>query len=135
LTPEEVRQNARWAEQARQAREQADADAKRVKAKADAERERAMELLREHLDEEQREQLEAKGEFEVESQNGNRYAIKKGYAGNVFRLDAKRKRVTQYCIHPVDLVPDGDAMLAQMCWIKWNEEQFLKVANATRLAA
>lgn len=123
-TAEEQRREAEWRE-----------EQKRISAQAKAESERAMKLLREYLDEQQRKQLDASGEFEVESQNGNRYAIKKGVAGNVFRLDDRRKPVTRYCIHPIENVPDGDAMLGQLCWLKWNEEQFLKVANATRLAA
>jgi hypothetical protein len=96
------------------------------------ERDRAEALLREHLSEEQRCDLAAKKEFEVVSQLGKRYVIQRGYQGNVFLLDEYRRRVNKYCIHP-DNVVEADAMLAQMCWLKWNEEQFLQVANVTKL--
>ena len=96
-------------------------------------RRRAAALLREHLTDQQRADLAAKGEFVVESGSGKLYAIKKGRAGNVYSLDERRRKVTQLCIHPDDLVPDEDTMLAQLLWIKWNEEEFLRVANKTRL--
>lgn len=99
------------------------------------ERERAAALLAEHLSDAQRKQLAEKGEFEVESESGKRYAIARGYAGNVYSLDERRRKVARHCIHPVESVPDHDAMLAQLLWLKWNEAEFLKVANTTQLAA
>ena len=39
------------------------------------------------------------------------------------------------CIHPDEMVPDHDTMLAQLLWLKCNEAEFLRVANITRLAA
>lgn len=101
---------------------------------ADKSVERAKALLMEHLSEKQKKQLIERGEFVVKSKSGKHYAITKGRAGNVFSLDEHRKRVNRYCIHPTDYVPDYDTMLSQMIWLKWNEEEFLKVANVSRAA-
>jgi len=118
-------------ERARQYEEQRKVEDARRKEES----ERAAALLAEHLSEEQKKQLAMKGEFEVEAESGKRYVIARGYAGNVYSLDEKRRKVARHCIHPIDSVPDHDAMLAQMLWLKWNESEFLKVANTTRLAA
>jgi hypothetical protein len=32
-----------------------------------------------------------------------------------------------------DAEVEADAMLAQMCWLKWNEKQFLGIANVTKI--
>lgn len=98
-------------------------------------KERADKLLREHLSAEQKAQLEKENGFEVESASGKKYLITRGRAGNVYSLDAKRRKVAKHCIHPVEYCPDQDTMLAQLLWLKWNEEEFLRVANTTRLAA
>jgi hypothetical protein len=99
------------------------------------ERQRAKQLLEEHLTKEQKNDLASKNEFEVESQSGKRYAIQLGVAGNVFKLNRDKKKITKYCIHPTDNVVDYDAMLSQLIWLKWNEQEFEKVANKTPLAA
>ena len=98
-------------------------------------RKRARALLNEQLTEAQRASLAAKGEFEVEAQSGKRYVITRGRAGNVYSLDEHRKKVMRHCIHPTDYVPDEDTMLAQLLWLKWSEQEFMKIANHTRIAA
>jgi hypothetical protein len=115
-------------------REQADR-AERLKADREEAAKRAKELLESHLDDAQKKDLAERGEFEVESQSGKRYAIKRGRAGNVFSLDEQRRKTAKYCIHPEIDCPDEDTMLSQLCWLRWNEEEFLRTANATRLAA
>ena len=97
--------------------------------------EKAEKILAENLDEEQRKDLAEKGEFEVESQSGRRYAVARGRAGNVFSLDEQRRKVAKYCIHPEIDCPDEDTILAQVLWLKWNEIEFLHIANMTKLAA
>ena len=98
-------------------------------------KERAEKLLRDHLNEEQLAQLDRENGFEVEAQSGKRYRINRGRAGNVFSLDEHRKMVAKHCIHPEVDCPDQDTMLAQLLWLKWNEQAFLKTANITRIAA
>ena len=96
---------------------------------------RAEALLTAYLDEKQKKDLAEKNHFEVVDKSGKRYRIKRGIAGNVFLLDEYRKTKKKFCIHPIDSVPTADAMLSQLIWLKWNEEEFLKVANVTDLAA
>jgi hypothetical protein len=108
---------------------------KRIAEQEREERERAEKLLREHLTKQQAAQLEKEGGFEVEAQSGKEYLITRGRQGNVYSLDAKRRKVARHCIHPEEFCPDPDTMLAQLCWLKWNETEFLKVANTTPLAA
>lgn len=115
--------------------EEARLQRERQEQEAAVERQRADELLREHLTKEQIEQLDKKGEFEVEAQSGKRYAVSKGRAGNVYSLDERRQKIAKHCIHPDDNCPDQDTMLAQLLWLKWNESEFLRIANTTKLAA
>lgn len=101
---------------------------------------RAEGLLREHLSERQREDLAAKGYFDVcavDFRAGTRryYRIKRGRAQNVFLLDGPHGReVKRLCCHPHEQVPDADTMLAQKLMLEMNEELFLKLANITDLA-
>lgn len=124
---------------AEQQREQAEEIARRAEAQMQARRlaeQKALQLLRENITPEQWRQLEAHGFFEVLGlKTGNRYRIKKGFAGNVVKLTPKGEPEVQYCIHPDMRVPDQDAMLAQKLLLECNEELFLKTANATRLRA
>lgn len=128
LTAEEIR---RRAEVHRLAQEMADKALKESQEAA----ERAAALLDQHLSPEQRAMLKKSGEFEVESQSGKIYLIRKGRQQNVYSLDEHRKKTMQYCIHPDDNCPDQDTMLAQMLWLKWNEPEFLRIANKSRMAA
>jgi hypothetical protein len=122
-----------------EAAKQLKAEARRLEqeraARVKAEKERAEALLREHLTPEQQKQLDEEDHFEVQAASGKLYRINRGRQGNVFSLDARRRQVASHCIHPSDDCPDADTMLAQLCWLKWNEAEFLKVCNTTRIAA
>ena len=97
---------------------------------------RAIKLLREHLSAAEANDLEKQGYIPVVTKKGNLYHIKKGRAGNVYRIDAKsKKELERLCIHPTENVPDEDTMLAQKLWLEWNEELFRKTANITNIAA
>lgn len=101
---------------------------------------RAEGLLREHLSERQRADLNEKGYFEVCAVNfreGIRryYRIRRGRAGNVALLDGPGGReVKKLCCHPLENVPDADTMLSQKLMLEHNEALFLKLANITDLA-
>lgn len=101
----------------------------------DAAARRAEDLLRQNLTDEQREDLEKKNCFYLESlgKDGKRrrYRIDRGTHGNVKLLDDKGSIVGTYCVQP-DNVPAADAMLAQKLWLETDEEAFRKVANFTR---
>jgi hypothetical protein len=99
-----------------------------------AARKRAEELLITHLTDAQRSDLKRDGFFFVESQLGKRYRIRKGREGNVDRYcDKGEKIVGKLCIHPQAYVPDFDTMLAQKLMLEHNEQEFLRVANETRV--
>ena len=122
----------RWREQQEQYRQrQAEAEKKRLEIEA-----RAHELLLEFLDESQKKEYLAKNYFHLEILDGKtsevkRYRIEKGFAGNVRRVDASGKILKRYCIHPIERVPDEDCMLTQKLLLETDEEQFLRVANAS----
>jgi len=88
--------------------------------------EKAEELLRSLLTEEQIKKLETEDWFPVVV-NDKEYRIERGSRGNVVRIDKHKKY--RYCIHPTELVPDADTMIAQKLMLESNEEQFLKIAN------
>ena len=113
-------------ERARRAEVQAEATKRHEEAKA-----RAKELLREVLSPEQREAYDTGKPIPVRSESGKEYEISHGTAGNVVRLDDRRKPVERYCIHPREYSPVEDVMLTQLCWLRWCEEDFLRTANAT----
>ena len=97
--------------------------------------ERALRLLREMLTREQLAAFEKDKRIPVDAPSGQRYIIHKGRAGNVFSIK-DGKQVEKFCIQPDDLdIPDEDCMLAQKLLLEANEDEFLRVANRTRLVA
>lgn len=96
---------------------------------------RAEKILNENLDEDQRKVYAERKVVPITTAKGRKYLIKKGRAGNVYRLDEHGREVERFCIHPDEAVPDQDTMLAQILWLRWCEEEFLRVANMTKLAA
>lgn len=101
---------------------------------------KAEELLAEHLAPEQREQYRTNKSFEVVLKarfglGSKRYRINHGWSGNVALLDKDGREVERYCIHHRELIPVPDLLLAQKLMLETDEEQFLKIANRTRLVA
>lgn len=92
---------------------------------------KAEELLRESLDEEQREQFNRTKWFFVISQSGKRYRIRHGWAGNIDELNEKDEIVAGYCIHPATQVPIEDSMLIQKLMLEADEQHLLQIANKT----
>lgn len=117
-------------ERERLAKEQAERTKQHEEATA-----KAKELLRENLSPEQREAYDTGKPILVRSQSGKEYEIRHGTAGNVVRLDDRRKPIERYCIHPKEDSPVEDVMLTQLCWLRWCEEDFLRTANATPVRA
>lgn len=102
----------------------------RLRLQADA---RAEKILREHLTDEQRRDLDEKSFFYLESIEAGgarrKYRIDKGTHGNVKVLDDEGKKVVgSYCVQPVG-VPVADAMLAQVLHLRHDPEGFKKAAN------
>ena len=97
--------------------------------------ERAEKILTENLDEEQRKSYAEHKVIPITTAKGRKYLVKKGRAGNVYRIDEYSREIERFCIHPEEAVPAQDTMLAQLFWLRWCEDDFLRVANMTRLAA
>jgi len=115
--------------EAQRVKEQAEREKQRVEAQKKAEK-----LLVENLNEEQQKAYQERKVIPIRSHSGKNYEIHKGRQGNVRRIH-EGEAVESYCIHPSEYVPDEDTMLTQLLWLRWCEEDFLRVANATRIAA
>lgn len=96
---------------------------------------RAEKILNDNLDEGQRKAYAERKMVPITTARGRKYLVKKGRAGNVYRLDEHGHEVEKFCIHPDEAIPDQDCMLAQILWLRWCEEEFLRVANVTKWAA
>lgn len=98
---------------------------------------KARSLLLDNLDEVQRKQFDLGQTFEVHSKDGKRrYHVRYGTAGNVFLLDKNGKPTKRFCIHPGDgRIPIEDVMLVQKLMIEGAEDEFVRVANKTDVAA
>jgi hypothetical protein len=95
---------------------------------------RAFVLLLSFLNRRQRRQYREFGYFTLLTKDRKRrYRIKKGWGGNVERLDHKGHVIERYCIHPREWVPDEDNMIAQKLMLLTDEERFLKTANRQRV--
>ena len=93
---------------------------------------RAEELLLLHLTDEEAEQYMKHGYFETKV-NDKIYRINKGRSGNVEQIKKDGKAAFRYCIHPLEMTPSEDVMLAQFLMLHSDEEKFLKTANRTVL--
>ena len=108
--------------------------AEQAQKKRDAQK-RALDLLRQILTETQLAAFEKDECIPVDAPSGKKYLINKGRSGNVVSIK-DGKPVERYCIHPSDQeVPEADVMLAQKLMLENCEEEFLRIANKTRLAA
>jgi len=94
---------------------------------------RARELLLAHLDEQQRSELERENRFHLIV--GERtYRVRRGRQGNIDLIEQGRP-TRRYCIHPAEFLPDYDNLLAQKLLLETDEQEFLRIANETWLAA
>jgi hypothetical protein len=114
---------AQRAEEERKAQE-------REKKAAEA-REKSKQLLISLLDKQQAEDLEKKGSFGFVSDSGKVYTIQNGMSNNIIQQDGEKK--TRLCCHIKDNVPMYDHMAAQLIWLKFCEDEFVKMANKTRM--
>lgn len=97
---------------------------------------RARRLLKEHLTDDENEQLAAHGYFEIESlTTGRRYRVYRGVSRNIVELDEAGVPVARLCAHGVSSarMPQEDHMLAQKLWLQAMEDDFRKIANISRI--
>lgn len=123
---------AQLAERARRAEEQAKKAEERAR-KAEEARERAEELLRQLLDEQQRQEYDQDKSFHVVGADGERYRVRHNWAGHVDRVDAEGRPVERFCIHPEQQVPLADNQLIAKLMLEVEPERFRQIANMTRL--
>lgn len=93
---------------------------------------KAERFMLKYLTDEQKEDYAKFGSFNVRTLRGERYRIRKEYAGNVDKLDKDGRVCAVYCAHPTGGVPVCDVMLAQKLMLEHDEESFLNVANRHR---
>ncbi len=91
--------------------------------------ERALQLLLENLDENQKAVYETTKAIPIKVKSGHLYRINKGRAGNVEQVNDKGIRLKKLCFHPTENVPDFDTMLAQKLMLECCEEDVLRIAN------
>ncbi len=87
------------------------------------------------MDEEQRGDLARHGHFLVRAPASNRlYRIRTGRAGNIDVVDPAHRHdrsryIERLCVHPRELVPNGDTMATQKLMIECAEEALRQYAN------
>src|SRR6476620_6849501 len=91
---------------------------------------KAIQLLKQHLTPEQREQYEKRNYFYVSGGNSGRvYRIRHGTQMNVEQLDQNGKRIRVLCFMPEGGLPVGDVMLAQKIALELYEKEALRIAH------
>lgn len=96
---------------------------------------RAVALLNEVLDDEQRASWADHQRFRVTAGSGRIYEITNGFVGNIYRLNDEGERETSYCIHGSGPLPVADHVLAQKLLLEANEDEFLRIANESWIMA
>lgn len=125
-------QRRRQEEEAQRRRDEAARIEQERRQAAQEAKDRAEALLLRSLSDKQKADLQEKNYFLVEA-GGETYKIKRGFSGNVKKLDKDGKEIQSFCIHPTENIPDADAMLAQKLLLETDHERFLRTANATNL--
>jgi hypothetical protein len=136
LSEEERRVRAERDEVARQR-------AKRLREQADEAKVRASELLRSILTDEQWDAWVKDSAFDLTTEAGHQYRIKRGTAGNVYRIE-DGKQIESLCIHPRTSIYDDDrqylgdlpvedVIITQKLNLEADEAEFRRIANITRL--
>lgn len=119
-------------DQAERQRQIAEAEAARKEAQ-----ERALELLRAHCNEAQRESLERHSLIDVVGSRGRTYRLRMGRTHNVYGMVLRLGqliRVAEFCGHVEEAVPNADNILAQKLLIECDEDAFWRSSNRWALA-
>lgn len=127
---EELAQIRQRREEQRQRMEAERQERERQQKEADK---KADQLLKSLLSPEQIAQLDELSAFIITTPKGNTYRIKRGWAGNIEKIDRDGQATDRFCIHPKISVPYADNMATQKLMLETNEDEFLRVANRTIL--
>jgi len=91
---------------------------------------RGLMLLKQWLSDDQREQFEALGYFDVVgSSSGTRFRIRHGSAMNIYELDSAGNPKTGWCLILLGNLVPGDVMLAQKIALETDEPGAMAVAR------
>lgn len=115
---------------------QAEREARDAERRAEQEiiRGRARVLLESLLDRKQKAELRKEGHFHVHTKDGERtYRLKPGHPP--LRVKSEDGNRYSYCIHPLEQFPAEDTAAALKLLIEADEDEFLRIANATRTYA
>lgn len=115
---------------------QAEREARDAERRAEQEiiRARARELLESLLDRKQKAELRKDGHFHVHTKDGERtYRLQPGHPPR--RVKDEDGRRFSYCIHPLEQFPAEDTTAALKLLIEADEDEFLRIANATPVHA
>jgi hypothetical protein len=97
---------------------------------------RALELLRSHLSETQREEFERSRSFVAVAASGRRYRIRAATTFNVCDEGQRDEYCMQFRSDPdCRGIPVEDLMLAQKLLLECDESQFLRIANKRSVTA
>lgn len=94
---------------------------------------RAEDLLMLQLSERQQSDWKEYKAFDVVSQSGKRFRITNQHSGNVREYDAEGKHVFNHCIVSRECVPLPDQLVMQKLMLEYQEADFMRIANHTRL--
>jgi hypothetical protein len=95
--------------------------------------ERAKLLLLSVLNETQRTQFNERGFFTVVGSRGGIYEIHTGRTHNIYKVDARGRRLEEWCVHVESDIPDYDNMVAQKLELETNEDGLRRLANVWSL--
>jgi hypothetical protein len=97
---------------------------------------RALELLRSHLDQGQREEFDRSRSFVAVAPSGRRYRIRAATTFNVCDEGQRDEYCMQFRSDPdCRGIPVEDLMLAQKLLLECDESQFLRIANTRSITA
>lgn len=135
LTPEEQlareqRAAQLAAENAERQRQWREEDAKRL-AERKIINDRAEALLLSLMNEQQRKDWIGSGHFFLHV-GDRKYRIRRGSHGNVDLVDEKNKVLENFCCLPSKDVPEADCVAGQLLSLRFDEEAFIKTANANK---
>jgi len=123
LVKEEVAKEA-----VRVAAEELKKEQKRLKELRELSEKRALELLLDNLDGNQKEIYEKTGAIPVKPPSGRQYQID-GKSGTIYELNSAGKKISSICIHPQQSFPLADSILAKKLMFEICEEEARKIGN------
>lgn len=125
--PETEEERARRQEQEEAWREQERERGRAERQAMEAASNRARELLFRHITLEQRRCFMENEHFDVVAADGATYRLCERRSENIFKLDENGENVEGWCIHPREMVPVCDQLLAQKLMLESGDPSFFEI--------